>query len=167
LEASGPNASGVVAPQRLLYRAECSKATPEPPRVGPASLLGWSGCFGRRTPWSSGTRILSPWGGWPRPHRLERTARSPWLGLASSSDSRPPRVALSSTVAELIEVVVDPWFEPLQNHTVGTLHLPIRHGMSYGGPVHTDVVVVAEVQELFSVNCVPLSVMIEFGTSKR
>jgi hypothetical protein len=39
--------------------------------------------------------------------------------------------------------------------------------MSYGGLVHTDVVVVAEVQELFPVNCVPLSVMIEFGTPNR
>jgi hypothetical protein len=39
--------------------------------------------------------------------------------------------------------------------------------MSYGDPVHTVVVVVAEVQELFPVNCVPLSVMIEFGTPKR
>ena len=36
----------------------------------------------------------------------------------------------------------------LHNHTVGTLHLPIRHGVSYDGPVHTDVVVLAEVQEL-------------------
>jgi hypothetical protein len=36
----------------------------------------------------------------------------------------------------------------LQEHTVGTLYLPIRHGVSYGGPVHTDVVVLAEVQEL-------------------
>jgi hypothetical protein len=43
---------------------------------------------------------------------------------------------------------VDPRFKSLQNHTVGTLHLPIRHGVSYGGPVHTDVVVLAEVQEL-------------------
>jgi hypothetical protein len=45
---------------------------------------------------------------------------------------------------------VDPRFESLQDHIVGTLHLPICHGVSYGGPVHTDVVVVAEVQELFS-----------------
>jgi hypothetical protein len=36
----------------------------------------------------------------------------------------------------------------LQEHTVGTLYLPIRHGVSYGGPVHTDVVVLTEVQEL-------------------
>jgi hypothetical protein len=27
------------------------------------------------------------------------------------------------------------------------LYLPIRHGMSYGGPVHPDVVILAEVQE--------------------
>ena len=37
----------------------------------------------------------------------------------------------------------------MQEHTVGTLYLPIRHGVSYGGPVHTEVVVLAEVQELF------------------
>jgi hypothetical protein len=36
----------------------------------------------------------------------------------------------------------------LQNHAVGTLYLPIRHGVSYGGLVHLDVVVLAEVQEL-------------------
>jgi hypothetical protein len=36
----------------------------------------------------------------------------------------------------------------LQNHAVGTLLLPIRHGVSYGGPVHPDVVILAEVQEL-------------------
>ena len=33
---------------------------------------------------------------------------------------------------------------------IGTLHLPIRHGVSYGGPAHTDVVVLAEVQELLA-----------------
>jgi hypothetical protein len=38
----------------------------------------------------------------------------------------------------------------LQKHTVGTLYLPIRHGVSYGSPVHTDVVVLAEVQELLA-----------------
>jgi hypothetical protein len=36
----------------------------------------------------------------------------------------------------------------LQNHTVGTLYLPIRHGVSHDGPVHLDVVILAEVQEL-------------------
>jgi hypothetical protein len=36
----------------------------------------------------------------------------------------------------------------LQDHAVSTLYLPIRHGVSYGGPVHLDVVILAEVQEL-------------------
>jgi hypothetical protein len=36
----------------------------------------------------------------------------------------------------------------LQNHAVGTLYLPIRHGVSHGGPIHPDVVILAEVQEL-------------------
>jgi hypothetical protein len=38
----------------------------------------------------------------------------------------------------------------LQNHAVGTLYLLIRHGVSYGGPVHSDVVILTEVQELFA-----------------
>jgi hypothetical protein len=36
----------------------------------------------------------------------------------------------------------------LQNHAVGTLYLPILHGVSYGGPVNLNVVILAEVQEL-------------------
>jgi hypothetical protein len=70
---------------------------PELLPAGPTNLLGWSDCFGRRKPLSSGNRILSSWVGWPRPHRLERTARNPWLSSVSSSDSKPPRVALLST----------------------------------------------------------------------
>jgi hypothetical protein len=35
-----------------------------------------------------------------------------------------------------------------QNLAVGTLYLSIRHGVSYDGPVHPDVVILAEVQEL-------------------
>jgi hypothetical protein len=38
----------------------------------------------------------------------------------------------------------------LQNHVVGTFYLPIGHGVGHGGPVHLDVVVLAEVQELFA-----------------
>ena len=47
-----------------------------------------------------------------------------------------------------MEVVVDSRLQSLQNHAVGTLDLPIRHGVSHGGPVHPDVVILAEVQEL-------------------
>jgi hypothetical protein len=40
--------------------------------------------------------------------------------------------------------------------------------VSYGGPVHPDVVVLAEVQELLASELgVVLSVMMEFGTPKR
>jgi hypothetical protein len=73
---------------------------PEHLPAGPTSLLGWSGCFGRRKPLSSGNHILSSWVGWPRPHRLERTARNSWLGSASSSDSKPPRVVPLSTTCQ-------------------------------------------------------------------
>jgi hypothetical protein len=55
---------------------------------------------------------------------------------------------LHPSPAELVEVVVDPRLKSLQNHAIRTLYLPIRHGVGYGGPVHPDVVVLAEVQEL-------------------
>jgi hypothetical protein len=38
-----------------------ARPRPEPLPAGLASLLSWSGCFGRRTPLSSGNRILSLW----------------------------------------------------------------------------------------------------------
>jgi hypothetical protein len=39
--------------------------------------------------------------------------------------------------------------------------------MSYGGPVHPDMMILAKIQEFFAVNWVPLSVMMEFGIPKR
>jgi hypothetical protein len=39
--------------------------------------------------------------------------------------------------------------------------------VSYGGPVHLNVVVLAEVRELPASELVPLSVMMEFETPKR
>jgi hypothetical protein len=39
--------------------------------------------------------------------------------------------------------------------------------VSHGGPVHPDVVILAEVRNFLPVNWVPLSVMMEFGTPKR
>jgi hypothetical protein len=121
---------------------------PEPLPAGPTSLLGWSSCFGRRKPLSSGNRILSPWVGWPRPHRLERRRQT--CGSARRRPQTPNHRGyfLYPPLAKLVEVVVDPQLQSLQNHTVGALHLPICHWLGYGGPVHTDVVVFAEVQEL-------------------
>jgi hypothetical protein len=61
---------------------------------------------------------------------------------AAKASSEGWRLAFAPTV------VVDPWLESLQDHAVGTLYLPIRHGVSHGGPVHPNVVILAEVQEL-------------------
>jgi hypothetical protein len=62
-----------------------ARPRPEPLPAGPLSLLGWSGCFGHRTPLSSGNRILSLWARQPQPHRLERTVRNPWLQTTEGS----------------------------------------------------------------------------------
>ena len=47
-------------------------------------------------------------------------------------------------------MVVDPRFEPLQNHAVGTLDLAVSSRVGHCRPVHTDVMPIAEVQELFA-----------------
>jgi hypothetical protein len=47
------------------------------------------------------------------------------------------------------------------------LDLPICAGVRYGGPIDADVVVIIESEESLPVNCVPLSVMMEFRTPKR
>jgi hypothetical protein len=64
LEASRPNPSGVVASETADIAPSVVRPRPEPLPAGPTNLLGWSGCFGRRKPLSSGNRILSPWVGW-------------------------------------------------------------------------------------------------------
>ena len=47
------------------------------------------------------------------------------------------------------------------------LDLPVRAGVRHGGPIDADVVFIAESKELFPMNCVPLSIVMEFGTPKR
>jgi hypothetical protein len=101
------------------------------------NLLGWFGCFGRRMPLSSGSCILSPWVGWPRPHRLGKTARNTWPGSASSSESKPPRVALLSTACQTCSgrcrfLVLAPtkschWRAPLAHLSLGELRRPSPH----------------------------------------
>ena len=39
--------------------------------------------------------------------------------------------------------------------------------MCHGGPIDAEVVFIAELEELFLVNCVPLPVIMEFRTPKR
>ena len=47
------------------------------------------------------------------------------------------------------------------------LDLPIRAGVHHGGPINVDVVFIIELEKLFLVNYVPLSVIMEFRTPKR
>jgi hypothetical protein len=69
--------------------------------------------------------------------------------------------------AKLVQLVKDPWFETLQDHVVGAHDLPIRLGVCHGCPIHADMVIITETEELLAGECVPLLVMMEFGTPKR
>ena len=47
------------------------------------------------------------------------------------------------------------------------LHLPVCAGVCHGGPIDVDVVFIVESKELFQVNCMLLSMIMEFETPKR
>ena len=47
------------------------------------------------------------------------------------------------------------------------LDLPVRVGVHHVSPINADGVFIIELEELFLVNCVPLSVIMEFRTPKR
>jgi hypothetical protein len=53
-------------------------------------------------------------------------------------------------VAEFVQPVEDPWLDPLQDHAVGVLDLPIHPGVCHGCPIHKDMVIIAEIQKLFA-----------------
>jgi hypothetical protein len=55
----------------------------------------------------------------------------------------------------------------LQDHVVRALDLPVCVGVRHVGPVNVNVVLVTEPKEFLLVNCVLLSVMMEFGTPNR
>jgi hypothetical protein len=67
-------------------------------------------------------------------------------------------------MAKFVQPIKDPWFESLQDRAICVFDLPVCPGVHYGRPIHADMVIVAESKELFSMNCEPLSVMMEFGT---
>jgi hypothetical protein len=71
------------------------------------------------------------------------------------------------SAAKLIQPVEDPWFEALQNHAIGVLDLPVRPGVCHGYPIHADMVIIIETEELLLENYVSLSLMMEFGTLKQ
>ena len=50
----------------------------------------------------------------------------------------------------LVEAIEDPWLEALENHTIGALDLAVGSRVGNRGPIHTDVMLVAEVQELLA-----------------
>jgi hypothetical protein len=49
--------------------------------------------------------------------------------------------------SELLESLKDLWLQALQNHVVRPLDLSIRLWVGNNRPVHTDVIVIAEVEE--------------------
>jgi hypothetical protein len=52
-------------------------------------------------------------------------------------------------MAKFVQPVKDPWFEFLQDHAVGAFDLPVRPSVRYGCPIHADMVIIAEIKELF------------------
>jgi hypothetical protein len=59
-------------------------------------------------------------------------------------------------VTKFVQPVEDPWLEALQDHAIGALDLPVRLGVCHGYPIHTDMVIIKEIKELFVMNCVGL-----------
>jgi hypothetical protein len=70
-------------------------------------------------------------------------------------------------LAILVQPIENMRLETLQNHVVGVLDLLVHAGVSHGCPIDMDVVLIAELEEFFPMNCVPLSVMMELGTPNR
>jgi hypothetical protein len=52
--------------------------------------------------------------------------------------------------AKLVQPIEDPWFEALQDHVVGALNLPVRPGVCHSYPIHADMVIIIETEELFT-----------------
>jgi hypothetical protein len=54
------------------------------------------------------------------------------------------------SAAKLVQPVEDSRFEALQDHAVGALDLPVRPGVCHGCPIHADMVIITETEELFA-----------------
>jgi hypothetical protein len=72
------------------------------------------------------------------------------LGLGLFSDSRGLEKFRDPSAAKPIQPVKDPWLEALQDHAVGTLELPVRLEVCHGCPIHMNMVIIAEIKELFT-----------------
>src|SRR6185295_10424384 len=51
---------------------------------------------------------------------------------------------------KFIHLVEDPWLQSLEDHAIGTLHLPIRLWVRHSRPVHAYMVAIAERQEFLA-----------------
>src|SRR6185312_15514930 len=51
---------------------------------------------------------------------------------------------------KFVQLVEDSWLQSLEDHAIGTLHLPVRLWVCHSRPVHTYVEAVAERQELLA-----------------
>jgi hypothetical protein len=67
-----------------------------------------------------------------------------------SLDSIKPQGVCDPLLTEFVQPVEDPRLDPLQDHTIRALNVPIHAGLCHGGPVNADVVVIAEPEEFLS-----------------
>ena len=70
------------------------------------------------------------------------------LGIVQAPDNRgqlcePPP-------AKFVQFVENSWLQSLEDHAVGTLHLPVRLWVRHSRPVHTYVETITERQELLA-----------------
>jgi hypothetical protein len=72
------------------------------------------------------------------------------LGSELFSDSRGLGKFRDPSAAKLVQPVKDPWLEALQDHVIGMLELPVRSEVCHGCPIHMNMVIVAEIKELFT-----------------
>jgi hypothetical protein len=66
-----------------------------------------------------------------------------------------------------LKLLEDSWLQSLQDHAVRPLDLSVRLWVGNNRPVHTDVVVVAEVEEFFPRELGAVVGMIVLGMPKR
>jgi hypothetical protein len=67
-------------------------------------------------------------------------------------------------LAKFLETVENLRLEALHDHPVSLLDLSFHTGVGHSGPIDMDVLFDGKFRNLFSVKCIPLSILIEFDT---
>jgi hypothetical protein len=70
------------------------------------------------------------------------------------------------STTKFVEFVKDPGLDPLQDHTIRTLNLPIHLGCAMAAQSTRMWWSSQNLRNFFPMNCVPWSKMMEFGTPK-